>query len=92
MKQLIETDVEYLKEGDLIFDFKHRNFQKIISVQLEDKYGTDLRYGTSIYPVENIIIHYGEKSNVSDNFKAGNKVLILIDIDNLKITKPENIK
>ena len=92
MKQLIEIDVEYLKEGDLIFDFKHRNLQEVISVQLEDKYGTDLRYRTSIYPVENIIIHYGEKSNVSDNLKVGNKVLILIDTEELKIIKPENIR
>lgn len=92
MKQLIDIPVEFIQVGDLILDFKTRQLQEVKLVSLEDKNGVNKIYETSIYPLENIFVDYGEDSNVADNFKIGDKVLILIDTEYLKITKPENIR
>lgn len=83
MKQLIEIKAKFLKSGDLIFDYKHRDLQKIEYVSLECPIGST--------ELNNIHVDYGFESMSADNFNPEQTVLILIDTDSLEIVEAENI-
>lgn len=84
MKQLIKIKARFLKENDLIFDFKTRKVQKIEYVELDNF--------NSVRECENVFISYGLESDVSDNFKPYSDVLILIDTDNIEVLEPKYIR
>jgi len=88
MKQLIEIKAIFLKHGDLIFDYKHRDLQKVEYVAFETENGGVY---TGLNDIENIHVSYGEKSMSGDNFKPDNRVIILIDTEKLEIIEPQNI-
>ena len=88
MKQLVEVPARYLKPDDLIFDFKHRDLQKVEYVAFETANGGVY---TGIGELKNIHVSYGEKAMSADNFPPDLKVTILIDTDILEIIEPEYI-
>lgn len=81
-KQLILIDARFLKTGDLVFDYKHRDLQKVEYV------GFDRDTHRNI---ENVHVSYGMESISADNFKPKDQVTILLDTDALEIVLPENI-
>lgn len=89
MKQLIQIKARNLKVGDLIFDFNRRTLQKIQYITHEDKIGNSWRYSSE--QVINVHIDYGEEAMSADNFEPDDDLLILINLDELKILKPEEI-
>ena len=88
MKQLIEIPARFLREDDLIFDFKYRQLQKVDYVSFETANGGSYN---GIGEIKNIHVSYGEKAMSADNFTPDLKVTILIDTDIIEIVKPENI-
>ena len=88
MKQLIQIPARFLKKDDLVFDFKHRDLQKIDYVGKEDKNGNHTEIVSNMH---NIHVSYGVNSASADNFYPNDQVTIMIDTDNLKISKPDNI-
>lgn len=88
MKQLIEIPARFLREDDLIFDFKYRQLQKVDYVSFETANGGTYN---GIGEIKNIHVSYGEKAMSADNFPPDLKVTILIDTDIIEIVKPENI-
>jgi len=90
MKQLVETDARFLQNGDLIFDFRHRDLQKIEYVACENKNGENIKHSLDT-TVVNVHISYGEDAASADNFKPDEKLFILIDTEALKILKPTEI-
>lgn len=88
-KQLIEIKAIYLKSGDLIFDFKTREVQRVDYVSFEKKDGEPY-FG--IGEVSNVHVSYGMDCNVADNFNPDFTILILIDTELIKITQAHNIR
>lgn len=88
MKQLIEIPARFLREDDLIFDFKYRQLQKVDYISFETANGGSYN---GIGEIKNIHVSYGEKAMSADNFTPDLKVTILIDTDIIEIVKPENI-
>ena len=80
MKQLVEIEAIYLKKEDFIFDFKNRNLTKIDYVHIERESINGYRDLGEPY---NVNVSYGVDCDYSDNFKPNEKVLILIDTDNI---------
>ncbi|WP_320034815.1 hypothetical protein [Halarcobacter sp.] len=89
MKQLIEIPAKFLKSGDLIFDFKHRDLQKVEYVFHEAKNGENCK--NTMAPVHSIHVDYGEEAMSADNFKPETILMILIDTDKLEVVEPEYI-
>lgn len=81
-KQLILIDARFLKEGDLVFDYKHRDLAKVEYVGFDRDTHRD---------IENVHVSYGAEALSADNFKPKDQVTILIDTDALEIVLPENI-
>ena len=90
MKQLIEISPLYLKRGDLVFDYKHRDLQKVEYVSIEDENGRSEHSGTMGVP-HVVHVDYGEEAMSADNLSPDSKVLILIDTEKLEILEPANI-
>lgn len=81
-KQLILIEARFLKVGDLVFDYKHRDLVKVEYV------GFDRDTHRNI---ENVHVSYGIEALSADNFKPNAQVTILVDTDALEIILPENI-
>lgn len=88
MKQLVNITARFLKPNDLIFDFKHRDLQKVEYVAFETANGGVYN---GIGELKNIHVSYGGKAMSADNFPPDLKVTILIDTDILEIIEPEYI-
>ena len=80
MKQLVEIEAIYLKKEDFIFDFKNRNLTKIDYVHIERE---SINGHRDLGEPYNVHVSYGVDCDYSDNFKPNEKVLILIDTDNI---------
>lgn len=90
MKQLIEISVRHIKVGDLIFDYKHRDLQKVEYVSFENEKGQDIELSVDM-KLHNVHVSYGNEAMSADNFTANAKVKILVDTESLEIVDPENI-
>lgn len=88
MKQLIEIKARFLKSDDLIFDFKHRDLQKVDYVCFETESGG---YYDGSTEMKNVHVTYGEEAMSADNFNPDTSIMILIDLTVLEIVEPENI-
>ena len=84
MKQLVQIQARFLKKGDLIFCFKHRNLSRIHYVTQE---GQEYERTVMITELENIHVDYGQEATTSDNFHPNDYVYILLDTDTIKILK-----
>jgi hypothetical protein len=74
MKQLVPIQARFLKEGDLIFCFEHRNLSRIHYVTQE---GQEHERTGMITKLENIHVDYGQKATTSDNFHP-NKIAFTV--------------
>lgn len=81
-KQLILIDARFLKEGDLVFDYKYRDLAKVEYIGFDRD---------SHRNIENVHVSYGMEALSADNFKPNSQVTILVDTDTLGIVSPENI-
>lgn len=90
MKQLIEIPAVYLKSGDLIFDYRHRDLQRVEYVSIEDENGTNLKTGIA-GDAHIVHIDYGVDAASADNFTPDCKVTILIDTEKIKEIDPKDI-
>lgn len=86
-KQLITIKARFLKSDDLIFDYKHRDLQKIEYVSKETSNG-GMYNGVGV--ISNIHVSYGQDCDYADNFTPDDDVMILIDTDELKIIDSKN--
>lgn len=91
MKQLIQIEAKYLRSGDLVFDLRHRNLQKIEYVFCENKSGENVKHALDT-TVVNVHIDYGEEAHGADNFEPNSILMILINTEELKILKPNEIR
>lgn len=82
LNQLILIDARFLRAGDLIFDYKHRDLQKVEYVGFDRDMHMD---------IENVHVSYGIEALSADNFKPKDQVTILVDTDALQIVLHENI-
>lgn len=80
MKQLIEIEAIHLKKDDFIFDFKNRDATKIDYVHIEHE---SINGHRDLGEPYNVHISYGINCEYSDNFKPNQKVMILIDTDEI---------
>ena len=80
MKQLIEIEAIHLKKDDFIFDFKDRDVTKIEYVHIEQE---SINGHRDLGEPSNVYVSYGVDCEYSDNFKPTERVLILIDTDNI---------
>ena len=90
VKQLINIKASSLRAGDLIFDYKHRDLQRIDYISKEDEIGNPT-FNQVSPKVTNIHVSYGEEAASADNFKPNNEVTILIDTDELNIIEPRSM-
>lgn len=90
MKQLIEIPATFLRAGDLVFDYKHRDLQKVDYVFIEDENGTSLSTGVAGI-AHTVHVSYGEEAMSADNFKPESKITILIDTEKLEVIESRNI-
>ena len=90
MKQLIKIKATFLKPGDLIFDYRYRDCQKVEYISIEDEKNRPEHTQVCFVP-HTVHISYGLEADSADNFSADSEVTILIDTENIKTVKPENI-